>query len=155
MQKDKVESHSFRMPMIELVIVIGIFAVISIFLVQMFMGTNRLLNHATNISHAVICAESIAEQIKNTASIGETANQLHMVSYDNTSQNYCIYYDEEWNQTAEPSDHIIIVTSSVEKKTSGRMVNAVIRAYACSTVIDSKDSEPLVELIAKRWVSSR
>ena len=155
MEKEKVHGHSFRIPMIELVIVIGVFAVISIFLVRMFLGTNRLMNHATDISHAVISAESVAEQIKNTASIGETANLLHMVAYDNTSLNYCIYYDKDWNQTVEPSEHIIIVTSSIEKKTSGRMVKAVIQAYACSTVTDSIDAEPLVELTTNRWVFSR
>lgn len=152
-EQEKERAHSFRMPMIELILVIGIFAVISIFLVQMFMGTYRLQNKANNVSRAMIQAETIAEQIKNNASIGETAKIFNMVSYDNTSTNYCIYYDSEWNQTTDPSDNIIVVMSWVDKNEKGRMVNATIKAYDCRSVDDINDLHVLVGLTAKKWVN--
>lgn len=151
-QKDR--SHSFRMPMIELILVIGIFAVISVFLVQMFMGTSRLQDKANDISRALIQAQTIVEQIKNSASIGETAKILEMDNFDNSSFNYCIYYDSKWNQTKSPSANIIIITSSVDKKENGRLVSAVIKAYDCRDVEGTKDTEALVELTARKWVNA-
>jgi type II secretory pathway pseudopilin PulG len=153
MEQEKNRLHSFRMPMIELILVIGIFAVISVFLVQMFMGTNRLQSKATDISKALIQAETVAEQIKNSASIGETAKVFGMTSYDNSAFNYCIYYDNDWKQTKDPSNNIVLVTSSIEKKENGRMVSAEIVAYACKDVKSTKDREALVELTAKKWVN--
>jgi type II secretory pathway pseudopilin PulG len=141
------------MPMIELILVIGIFAVISVFIVQMYMGTNRLQNKATDISKAMIQAETVTEQIKHSASIGETAKVLGMVAYDSSSHNYCLYYDNDWKQTSSPSDNIILVTSTVEKKENGRMVVAQVTAYACSDVESTNDSDTLVELTAKKWVN--
>lgn len=155
MEQEKEQNNSIRMPMIELVIVIGIFVVISVFLVRMFMGTYRLQNNATDLSRAVIKAETIAEQIKNTASIGEAAIELQMESYDNTSQNYCIYYDDDWNQTKSPSVNIIVITSTITKGESGRMVNANIAAFTCKDVEETAKNDALVELTTKKWVSSK
>ena len=146
--------HSFRMPMIELILVIGIFAVISVFLVQMFMGTSRLQDKANDISRALIQAQTIAEQIKNSASIGETAKLLEMDNFDNSSLHYCIYYDSNWNQTKSPSTNIILITSSVDKMENGRLVSAIIKAYACRDVESTKEKEALVELTASKWVSA-
>ncbi len=141
------------MPMIELILVIGIFSVISVFIVQMYMGTNRLQQKATDISKATIQAETVTEHIKHSASIGETARLLNMVAYDTSSYNYCIYYDHDWNQTSSPSDNIILVNSTVEKQVGGRMVLAQIRAYACSDVESTSNYEVLIELTTKKWVN--
>lgn len=153
MNNENDKSRSFRMPMIELILVIGIFAVISVFIVQMYMGTNRIQNKATDISKAMIQAETVTEQIKHSASIGETAKVLGMVAFDNTAHNYCIYFDNNWKQTSSPSENIILVTSTVEKKENGRMVSAQITAYACADVESTTNSQALVELTAKKWVN--
>lgn len=153
MKKENDKSDSFRMPMIELILVIGIFAVISVFIVQMYMGTSRLQHKATDISKAMLQAETVAEQIKHSASIGETARVLGMIAYDSSAYNYCIYYDNDWKQTTSPSDNIILVTSTVEKKMNGRMVIAQIAAYACSDIESTNKNEALVELTAKKWVN--
>ncbi len=155
MEQEKVQGNSIRMPMIELVIVIGIFVVISVFLVRMFMGTYRLQNNATDLSRAVIKAETIAEHIKNTASIGEAATQLEMDSYDSTSLNYCIYYDDSWNQTKTPSVNIIVITSTITKGETGRMVSANIAAYTCKDVEATANKSALVKLTTKKWVSNK
>ncbi|MDD5936962.1 MAG: hypothetical protein PUC65_15600 [Clostridiales bacterium] len=155
MDQENEQNRSFRLPMIELVLIIGIFAIISVFLVRMFMGTNRLQKEATDLSCAVIKAESIAEEIKNTASVGEAATQLGMISYDNTSQNFCMYYDKDWNQTLSPSVNIIVVTSTITRGETGRMVNANIAAYSCSNVEDTAKKDALVKLNTKKWVSSK
>ncbi len=155
MEQEKVQDHSIRMPMIELIIVIGIFVVISVFLVRMFMGTYRLQNNATDLSSAVIKAETVAEYIKNTASIGEAAIQLQMESYDNTSLNYCIYYDDDWNQTKSPSANIIVITSTITRGESGRMVSADISAFTCKDVEETTKEEALVKITTKKWVSSK
>jgi hypothetical protein len=117
------------------------------------MGTNRLQNKPTDISKALIQAETIAEQIKHSASIGETAKVFDMTSYDNSTLNYCIYFDNDWEQMKAPSSNIILVTSSIDKNENGRMVSATIEAFNCKDVDSIKDREALVELTAKKWVN--
>lgn len=152
--QEKQTKSAFRMPMIELIIVIGVFALLSVFLVQMFMGTNRLQKRSTDISKALICTQTIAEQIKHTASIGETAEKFQMIAYDNTSLNYCIYYDKDWKQTSLPSDNLILVQSMITHEKTGRMVSAVIKAYTCTNVEHIQKEEPIVTITADKWVAN-
>lgn len=146
---------SYRNTMIELVIVIGMFSIIGILLVRVFLETNRLQKKAVDLGYAVIQTQNVAEHIKNNASLGETADELGMIPYDNTSLNYCIYYDEEWNQTESPSSNILLIKGQITKKEHGRMVSAVVSAYTCKEVQDTKGASAIVELTAKKWVTGR
>ncbi len=72
------QSNSFRAPLLELVIVIGIFAVISVYLLQMFMMADRLRGKAVATSKGLVRAESVAEFIRGSkaASVSELKSKV-------------------------------------------------------------------------------
>jgi hypothetical protein len=64
----KIESNkkqnSFRAPLLELVIIIGIFAIVSVYLLKMFMASDKLRGNAVNTTKSVLLAQSVADFIK-------------------------------------------------------------------------------------------
>ena len=63
---DKYDKQSTaRLPLVESVIIIAIFAVVSVVIMQMYLSANRIQKKAVNISKATILAENKAEEIKN------------------------------------------------------------------------------------------
>ncbi len=53
-----------RLPLIESVIIIAIFAVVSVIIMQMYLSADRIQKKAVNISKATILAENRAEELK-------------------------------------------------------------------------------------------
>lgn len=151
MEKEK--GTSLRIVLTETLIVIGIFAVISVFLVQMFTQTSRIRQKAVDTSKAMIAAQNVAEQLKNSVSVAEAANRLSMTACDTAGTIYCIYYDKEWKTTNEPSAHIVIVTSTVIKGDNGRVVSADVNAYKSDSVESTREEEPLISLNVKKYVT--
>lgn len=128
MGQETTKSSSFRMPMVELIIIIGTFVIISALLVKLYMGTNNLQKKAQNLSKATIQAEMLAETFKNSADITDT----------------CIYFDQDWNETLEPSKHKIMVCTDMKETQSGRMVTAQIAAYDSTKMLISIDVKKFV-----------
>ena len=64
MEKRERQSQLAKMPLLELVITIGIFAVISVFLLELFLAANSLQQKARDTGKATIFSENIAENIK-------------------------------------------------------------------------------------------
>ena len=58
------KSNSFRAPLLELVIIIGIFAIVSVYLLRMFMVSDKLQGKAVATTTAVVKTTSVAEFIK-------------------------------------------------------------------------------------------
>ena len=90
-----------RLPLMESVIIIAIFAVVSVVIMQMYISANRLQKKAVNISKATILAENTAEEIRRGASAIQQTK----------------YFDPEWNETG--SDGRFILSSTVSEETSG------------------------------------
>ena len=64
----KIESNkkqnSFRAPLLELVIIIGIFAIVSVYLLKMFMASDKLRGNAVTTTKSVLLAQSVADYMK-------------------------------------------------------------------------------------------
>ncbi|MBO7401860.1 MAG: hypothetical protein J6U10_02595 [Lachnospiraceae bacterium] len=56
--------NSFRAPLLELVIIIGIFAIVSVYLLRMFMASDKLRGNAVATTESVLLTQSVAEYIK-------------------------------------------------------------------------------------------
>lgn len=81
-----------RLPLIEAVIVVAVFAFISVALMRMYVAADRIERLAVNTSRATICAERLAEDVRSGAI--EAVNGSTM-----------IYYDSEWNEKQSGQEH--------------------------------------------------
>ncbi|MCR5331871.1 MAG: hypothetical protein K6E62_11910 [Lachnospiraceae bacterium] len=86
---DKYDKQSTaRLPLVESVIIIAIFAVVSVVIMQMYLSANRIQKKAVNISKATILAENRAEGIRNG------------------SESWTVmYYDSDWNELGSSSEY--------------------------------------------------
>lgn len=115
--KKIINSKTSGMPMLEIVITIGIFAIISIFLLQMFLSSHALQEKSEDVGKSILKAENIAETIKSTSSIEQAVEQLNLqeafISIEEKENTYILngiyreqmsgatkayitYYDKNW-----------------------------------------------------------
>ena len=90
----KIESNkkqnSFRAPLLELVIIIGIFAIVSVYLLKMFMASDKLRGNAVNTTKSVLLAQSVADFMKGCDSdkitdiISMTGKEFNCKTSENT-----------------------------------------------------------------------
>lgn len=138
-------SRSFRITMIEIIIIIGIFSIISVFILQMFMAADSLQKKAVNTSKALIQVESVAEVLKGSDSF-ETA-LLGLGMSEETDENqmyYVMYFNDEWKQVQEAKAHAIQVVISTKTAEAGKMEIAAI------TALDVKDNKDETDIV-KSW----
>lgn len=126
---DDNKQNSFRMPMIEMIIIIGIFAIISVLIVRMFISTDHLQGKAVNVSRSVMEAESIAEYIKGSDSSSNIWEELGAEKLEETQDSYVIYYDREWNKVEKDASNIIVIHTFEEIDEYGSMSTYQILAY--------------------------
>ena len=99
---DKYDKQSTaRLPIMESVIIIAIFSIVSVVIMQMYISANRLQKKAVNISKATILAENTAEEIRRGEAQAGTTR----------------YFDPEWKETS--SDGRFILSSTVSDETTG------------------------------------
>lgn len=79
-------NHEAQMPLLEIIMVTGIFIVISGFLLQMFVSANKLEQDAKVLSQAVLCAENIAEEIKASKNLSSAMESLSMEQTESAYQ---------------------------------------------------------------------
>lgn len=147
MEKQEQQKGSFNMPMVELILVIGIFTIVSVLLLRMYFSANHLQKEAADFSRAVILAESIAEEIKAAESIKEAAkgHPSFQMQEDGT---YLISYDKDFKETTEKKANyeICIIETKIQTKT-GSLNRVQILAYQ----ISKGKEEPLVELFVSNF----
>ena len=119
-----------RLPLIESVIIIAIFAVVSVIIMQMYLSADRIQKKAVNISKATILAENRAEELK----AGSTDYLTR-------------YYDNNWEEIAPGEAESgkkasFTMTSSVTEERCGEAVAMTIFRI---TVMD-KSGEELIAL---------
>ncbi len=85
---------SYRKSILELVLVTGIFAIASVFLLRLYMSANRLQERAVAVSSATICCQTLAEQIR----IYGLEGALALYDAEQTEVGYVLCFDEEWEQ---------------------------------------------------------
>lgn len=155
------KSRSSGMPMLEIIISIGIFTIISVFVLQLFLSANSLECKAKDISKAVIQSESMAEAIKASASVEEaialagysmSATQtLESEGQENTE--YIIYLNRSWKQVKEPYYYTMTIHTTKLNSENGVLVEADIavlkdKAYG---FIKEEDTNELCQITTKSF----
>ena len=101
----KTRSNSgVMLPVVELVIAIGLFTIISIFIVKFFTSANTMSRQADELSKGLIKAESAIELAK-SFSPEEAAEKLGGELNDSKeSKEIVVYYDKDWKATEQAKD---------------------------------------------------
>lgn len=151
------KQNSFRLPMIEMVIILGVFAVISVLIVRMFVSTDRMSTKALNISRAVIETESIAETLKGREVSEALFRDIGAVEAKNTDDTYFIYYDKYWNVLKEEvkseAKNVIVIHFTESISEYGDMNTYQITAYESEDGEQINESdEPLCDLTVKKLI---
>ena len=96
--KETGTNSGVMLPVVELVIAIGLFTIISIFIVKFFTSANTMSRQADDLSKGLIKAESVIELSK-TFSPEEVAKELGGSFTENKEAKLIeMYYDKDWKQ---------------------------------------------------------
>ena len=125
---DKYDKQSTsRLPLVESVITIAIFAVVSVVIMQMYLSADRIQKKAVNISKATILAENRVEELKTGSKDYETR-----------------YYDNNWQELGSAADAAFRISCDIVENDS--------RNYGSFTVfkvsVTDKAGEELISLDA-------
>ena len=127
--KERNNSTSSRLPMIEIVIIISILAIISVYIMRLFLFANSLQTDAVNTSKAVILSESIAEVLKSSESFETTLLEYGLEKKEDMDNIYIMYFDNNWVEVLQAGSYAIEVKVDIEKEGIGFMEIANITAY--------------------------
>lgn len=114
-QKTKV-SIGAMLSVMELVIAIGMFAIISTFLLRFFTLANRLSGEANELSKAAISAEAMMEHIKGTG-FEATVKEFGMEKDGEVAK---LFYDEKYRQAATKATFVMEITRTQETDVMGK-----------------------------------
>lgn len=166
------ESRSAKMPMLEIVITIGIFAVASVFILELFLDANTFQSRARDKSKAIVLAESIAETVKSSQTFEEAARELginktiaklvqqedgsYLVSEIDKSKEtkdsitvFTGHFDEKWKAVKEEDTYSVIVIPFEQQVQGKVMANYEIYIYRLKgyvSITGEKGSEELYHL---------
>lgn len=151
MERKIKQSENARLPMLELVVSIGVFAVISVFLLEMFLAANSLQQKAKDEGKAITKTETIAETLKSADSLEEAVSDLSMQpmwgevkqqkdgSYqiknltkeqgEGLTQIYALHYDKDWNLVEKEDMYSILVIPYQMAVQGETMENYAIYTY--------------------------
>ena len=127
--KERNNSTSSRLPMIEIVIIISVLAMISVYIMRLFLFANSLQTDAVNTSKAVILSESIAEVLKSSGSFETTLLEYGLEKKEDMDNIYIMYFDNNWVEVLQAGSYAIEVKVATEKEGTGFMEIANITAY--------------------------
>lgn len=175
MEKRK-QSQNAKLPMLELIISIGVFAVISVFLLEMFLAANSLQQKAKDQGIAITKAETIAETIKSADTFSETEADLGFTKMwgkmteqeDGTYQIagldqkekkdtmvvYVLHFNEEWEPVTEEDTYSVLVvpyTKTMQESTVENYEVYVYRLKGYPSLLQKKDQVALFELSFSKY----
>lgn len=124
------------LPVVELVIAIGLFTIISIFIVKFFTSANTMSRQADDLSKGLIKAESAIELLK-TMSPEEAAKELG-VQFDESKNEIRTYYDKDWKVTdiIGNTKYVLVVNF-----TDSPEINGVLREIRANLLTDDGNGE--------------
>lgn len=111
----------FMLPVVELVIAIGLFTIISIFLIKFFTSANTMSRDADDLSKGLIKAESAIELSK-VFSLEKTADELGgKLTEGKDGKLIEAYYDKDWKRidTADNFKYLLTITIAGKPNASG------------------------------------
>lgn len=141
-KKNDGQSNSFRAPLLELVIIIGIFAIVSVYLLRMFMVADRFQGKAVATTKSIVKAESVVEFIRGTEA-SNTADlagklQAEFGLKSSRAKEYVINYDKSWKETETAGAYILVVNLSESKDESG--IGTKVSGNVCIYSSDRKEN---------------
>lgn len=120
---------NYRRTILELVLVTAIFAVVSVFILKIYLTADRLQADAVAISTATVQSESIAEAVKLLGVQGAAA-RFGMEAGDGY---YILRYDKSWGSTAGKEKYQVVL---VPQETENGLERAVV--YAGTAELESR-----------------
>ncbi len=135
--------------MTEPIIVIGFFAIISVFLLRMFASTEKVRSDADEISKAVIRAESAAEWAMASDNDEEIMDFGFQELTVNGVKHLVMYYDKNWRETPRPEKYMMTLNVTEEERPEGTMI---FYNFRVSEVNIFDNSGELYSLTAKKYL---
>lgn len=124
--------RSAKMPMLELVLVIGYFSVISVFILQLFLSANMLQSKAKDEGKAIIQCEKFAETVKAADSFEQAKKEYGLLKYSKIDDKkqiekvimdkleketedlfYMLHFDKDWNESKTESVYTMVIIPSI------------------------------------------
>lgn len=96
---------NYRRTILELVLVTAIFAVVSVFILKIYLTADRLRGDAVAVSTATVQSESIAETVK-LSGVQAAAEQFDMEAGEGY---FILRFDKNWNRTAEKEKYQLVL----------------------------------------------
>jgi hypothetical protein len=152
MQKNEFK-RSLHGIMIEIVLVFGVFAIVSVIIVRMFFYADNFSKTAVDISQAVIQAESTAEILKGSASFEKAVNSMGMQLLNSQNNIYGMNFNLNWKKTSEEGDFVLRVKITSENQLSGIIENASVSVFNKAEISkeNGDTAEPLCNLNVKKY----
>lgn len=150
------EFRSSGMPLLEVIIAIGMFSVISVFILQLFLSADTMEAKARDISKAVILAENAAEAVRGSASFEDAAVRIGLRKEREADAWYAAYYDSDWNPAEEKAAYCLAVVPSMTAEAAGTTTYVDIYVYRLKGYLfDGGAQRELYHLAAVRYEPGR
>lgn len=112
-----------RLPLIESVIIIAVFAIVSVAILRLYLASDRIQQRAVNVSKATILAENEMEELMCGA-----AGSVSSVRR----------FDSEWNETGDETEAAFTVTAGVTDSEQGT-AGTLEKVYVLVTAADNEE----------------
>jgi len=142
-------SSKSLLPLVEILIAIGIFAIAVVLTLQLFLLASFLGQKTADTARAIFEVQNIAENIKSIKTDAEMENfiknDLNGIISDTVNANFNLYYDEEWNRISGVIDATYMLKIDMGKTAynSGGLYNFTLDLYKIDAYpfIDEKKLE--------------
>ena len=129
------QKGNYRKVMLEMVLITGMFAIVSVFLIRMYLSADRLQRRAVAVSTATIRCESILEEMK-CYGMNRALLRLEKVTFDEDAGCYVIGFDRQWQQVTDSPEYEIVICL---KEENGLMCGTVGACEAGENSYTTKD----------------
>lgn len=137
------------LPVVELVIAIGLFTIISIFIVKFFTSANTMSRQADDLSKGLIKAESAIELLK-AMSPEDTAKELGG-EFDKSKNEIRVYCDKDWKIVDIKDDFKYVIAINF---TDSPAENGILREIKVAVLSDNGKGEyaPITDLTGVKYI---
>ena len=121
-----------RLPLVESVIIIAIFALVSVAIMRLYVSADKLQGRSVNISKATIMAENRLEALKSGA--------------EEVSGTEKVFFDKTWKSCSEADAYFSMTTEVTDRKTgkTGTLTDVKI-------TVDVEGKEQLAEVVTSYY----
>lgn len=143
------KTKSFRMPLLEIVIVVAVFAIVSVFIMKLYMSADRLQRESENVSRAVIEVQNTAELIKGAGTLDEALKATGLRKAGDISEYGETFTSADNGNYAVKKDNITICAEFVGNITdngTNAAEAAGITVYITAVSEDNKEQYAHIEL---------